>query len=95
MESSNISFEKIPILKGKKVKDVETEGEHVVYNIKADGKVAKVGKLRTVSTNTGPDIVHMLDKLKSHVFNEELPPPVDVQNDKYNLKARRKRNIER
>ncbi|CAI2384026.1 unnamed protein product [Moneuplotes crassus] len=116
MESTTISFEKIPLLdkKGKSKKEVNVEALHTIYSIKSDGNIQEKGQSRSVSTNTGPDIVHMLDNLKSQVFPDskikrtqksmDLPkskknPDLALKNsnidDKLDMKARRKRNIER
>lgn len=97
--------------------EVKIDGSGTVYtkNIKTGEKSVKY-RSRTIATNTGPDLLTMLDELKQDVIpkvtktndaedkyadlkvirrkNQSTEVEIDDE-DKYNMKERRKRNIER
>lgn len=108
MESSTISFDKIPLLaKGKIGQEVQVDKLTTIYSRHRDGTKRAKGQGRTVSTNTGPDIIHMLDSLKREIlpkislkeerkFNTDKKIlDVSVSSDSEDLRQRRKRNIAR
>ena len=70
MNSSTISFEKIPFLSKENpaANEVHIEKLDTIYSVNEDGMKIPKGQARTISTNTGPDIMFMLDNLKREVL---------------------------
>ena len=70
MESSTISFEKIPLISkdNPAANEVHIAKLDTIYSINQEGAKIPKGKARTISTNTGPDIMFMLDNLKREVL---------------------------
>jgi hypothetical protein len=68
--SSTISFDKIPMLKSSNTgsKEVNIDKLSTIYSVGKDGEAYPKGQKRTVSTNTGPDLIYMLNNLKKRIF---------------------------
>ena len=116
MQDSAVSFEKIPLLENKPRNEVLIEDMATVYTRNNNGFLRPKFQGRTVSTNTAPDVIYLLDNLKSEVFSGEKEPTtvksikpkkkvivsnnnsITIQKDSEDIddmKARRKRNIDR
>lgn len=68
MESSTISFEKIPMLSKPGRNEVQIDKLSTIYSKEKNGEKVHRFQARTVSTNTAPDIIQMLDNLKEQVL---------------------------
>jgi hypothetical protein len=77
MESSTISFEKIPMLSKPGRNEVQIDKLTTIYSREKNGKRISSFQARTVSTNTAPDIIQMLDNLKQQVLPALQKPAVD------------------
>jgi len=70
MEISTISFEKIPLVTkdNPDANEVKVVKYGEVFKTEKDGSKQFKYESRTISTNTGPDILSMLDDLKQEVI---------------------------
>jgi hypothetical protein len=77
--SSTISFDKIPMLKSSNTgsKEVNIDKLSTIYSVGKDGEAYPKGQKRTVSTNTGPDLIYMLNNLKKRIFPDIKIPKIE------------------
>ena len=77
--SSTISFDKIPMLKSSNTgsKEVNVDRLSTIYSGGKDGETYPKGQKRTVSTNTGPDLIYMLNSLKKRIFPTIKMPKIE------------------